>query len=275
MPDVTTTDLLVRPATRADADALADLFLEAREAAYPAIPRPVHPPDDVRGWWHSRFDADTDEKVEVWVAERDAVPVGLLLLEGEWVHSVYVAPGLTGQGIGTVLLDLGKSLRPGGLGLWVFESNEAARRLYRRHGFVEVRRTDGSDNEERSPDVEMAWPDPRSIGALRRRVDALDDRLAALLAERARLTARIQRLKEVPGQAGRDRAREAEIVDRMARAAPELGPRRLARIMDAVITASLDAAETGPPGPGEPGREPTTGSAGTPGPHRPPGTENR
>jgi chorismate mutase/GNAT superfamily N-acetyltransferase len=246
VPDATTTDLLVRPATSADADALAELFLEAREAAYPAIPRPVHPPDDVRRWWRSRLGdgpGGSDEEVEAWVAERDAVPVGLLLLEGAWVHSVYVAPGLTGQGIGTVLLDLAKTLRPDGLGLWVFESNEAARRLYRRHGFVEVRRTDGSDNEEGAPDVEMAWPDPGSIDTLRRRVDTIDDRLAALLAERARLTARIQLLKEVPGHAGRDRSREAEIVERMARAAPELGRQRLARIMDAVITESLDAAE--------------------------------
>jgi chorismate mutase len=78
---------------------------------------------------------------------------------------------------------------------------------------------------------------------MRRRVDAVDDRLAGLLAERARLTARIQRVKDVPGHAGRDRVREAEIVERMARLAPELGAQRLARIMDAVITQSLDAAE--------------------------------
>jgi len=234
-------DLRVRPATTEDADALATLYLDAREAAYPAIPPSVHPPDDVRRWWRSRFEAG--DGVEVWLAQRDEEPVGLLLLEHDWVHSLYVAPGLTGQGIGTVLLDVAKAVRPTGLGLWVFEANEGARRFYRRHGFAEVRRTDGSDNEEHAPDVEMAWPDPGSIGELRRRVDALDDRLAALLGERARLTARIQRLKEVPGHAGRDRRREAQIVARMTQSAPELGPERLARIMDAVITASLDAAE--------------------------------
>ena len=243
MHDRTTTDLLVRPATPGDADALATLFLRARAAAYPAIPRPVHSPEDVRRWWSSRLEARPEEGVEVWLAEREAAPVGLLLLEHDWLHSVYVAPGLTGQGIGTVLLELAKSLRPGGLGLWVFQANEAAQRLYRRHGFVELRRTDGSDNEERSPDVEMAWPDPGSVEVLRRRVDSVDDRLAILLAERARLTARIQRRKDVPGHAGRDRAREAQIVDRMARLAPELGPEGLAAIMDVVITVSLDAAE--------------------------------
>jgi chorismate mutase/GNAT superfamily N-acetyltransferase len=234
-------DLTVRPATTEDAGALATLYLAAREAAYPAIPPTVHPPDDVLRWWRSRF--EVGDGVEVWLAERGDDPIGLLLLEHDWLHSLYVAPGLTGQGIGAVLLDVAKSARPAGLGLWVFEANEGARRFYRRHGFAEVRRTDGSDNEEHAPDVEMAWPDPGSIDGLRRRVDAVDDRLAGLLGERARLTARIQRLKEVPGHAGRDLRREAEIVDRMSRLAPELGHEGLARIMDAVITESLDATE--------------------------------
>lgn len=47
-----------------------------------------------------------------------------------------------------------------GLTLWVFETNVDARRFYRDHGFVEVERTDGSANEERSPDVRYAWPGP-------------------------------------------------------------------------------------------------------------------
>lgn len=236
-------DLTVRPATREDADVLATLYLDAREAAYPAIPSTVHPPDEVRRWWASRLEAAARDGVDVWVAQCGDEVVGLLLLEDSWLHSLYVAPGATGQGIGTVLLDVAKALRPSGLGLWVFETNADAQRFYLRHGFAEVRRTDGSDNEERAPDVEMAWPDPGSIEQLRRRVDAVDDRLAGLLGERARLTARIQGLKEVPGHAGRDQRREAEIVARMARLAPELGRERLTRIMDAVITASLDAVE--------------------------------
>jgi chorismate mutase len=50
----------------------------------------------------------------------------------------------------------------------------------------------------------------------------------------------------VAGHAGRDRAREDEIVARMARVAPSLGEDRLRRIMQQVIAESLDAAETGP-----------------------------
>ncbi|QWZ10323.1 GNAT family N-acetyltransferase [Nocardioides panacis] len=232
-------DLTVRPATPEDADALATLYLSARAAAFPAVPPTVHPEPAVRRWMRSLFDVDG---VEVWLAERGDVPVGLLVLEDDWLHSLYVDPRLTGQGIGSTLLELAKGLRPGGFGLWVFEANAGAQRFYARHGLGVVRRTDGSDNEEGEPDLEMAWPDPSSLPGLRRRIDAVDDRLAALLAERAGLTARVQELKDVPGEAGRDRRREDEIVARMARVAPSLGEERLRRIMAQVIAESLDAA---------------------------------
>ncbi len=235
--------LVLRPATPDDADALAELLLMSRAAAHPAVPRSVHPPDDVRRWFRARFE---DPAAEIWQAEEDGVPLGLLLLEHDWVHSLYVAPDRTGEGIGGALLDLARTLRPGGLGLWVFASNPRAQRFYARHGFVEVRRTDGvgpDGNEEGEPDVEMAWPDPASLPAMRARINDIDDRLATLLEERAGLTAAIQVLKPVPGHAGRDREREQEIVTRMAALAPALGADRVGRIMDAIISESLDAAE--------------------------------
>ncbi len=236
-------DLTVRPATPEDADALATLVLSSREAAFPDMPRGVHPPEDVGRWVRSRIDASA---AELWLAEQDDAVVGMLLLEGDWLHSLYVAPARTGQGIGTALLELAKSLRPRRVGLWVFETNKGARRFYARHGFVEVRRTDGADNEEHEPDIELAWPDPASLQGLRARIDGIDDRLAALLAERAEVTAQVQRVKAVPGHAGRDPDREDEIVARMSRLAPALGEPRLRRIMHAVISESLDAAEQGP-----------------------------
>ena len=239
----TEADLLVRPATTADVAPLADLYLAAREAAFPSMPRQIHSLDEVRRYIGASLD---NPEHETWLAEHDDQLVAMMVLQRDWLHSLYVAPGRTGQGIGTGLLDLAKSRRPRRLGLWVFESNQDARRFYRRHGFVEVRRTDGTGpdgNEEQQPDVEMAWPDPDSITGLRGRIDEIDDRIAVLLAERAETTARIQRVKEVPGHAGRDAERERQIAARMARLAPALGPERLQRIMHAVITESLDAAE--------------------------------
>ena len=241
-------DLTLRSADPSDVAALATLYVAARAAAVPAIPASVHGSEDVHGWL---ADLVASPEAEVWLAEREdgsSGPLGLLVLEADWVQSLYVAPGRTGAGIGTTLLDLAKGLRPGGLGLYVFESNMRALAFYARHGFGEVRRSDGAQNEEGAPDIELAWPDPASLAGMRRRVDALDDRLAALLAERASLTAAIQRLKPVGGHAGRDQAREDEIVARMARVAPALGAERLRRIMQQVIGQSLDAAETGSAG---------------------------
>jgi chorismate mutase/GNAT superfamily N-acetyltransferase len=236
MPTDPTPGLVVRPGRTEDADALSDMFTATRAAAVPSMPPPVHSPAENRAWIADQLAGDG----EVWVTEDDGVLVGMLLLQRDWLHSVYVDPRHQGQGIGAVLIELAKTLRPDGLHLGVFQSNVGARRLYERHGFVTVGHTDGSGNDEKCPDVQMAWPDP--LQGLRRRIDAIDERLAALLAERAAATADVQRHKAVPGAAGRDPEREAEIARRMAAVAPNLGEDRLRRIMDVVITVSLEAA---------------------------------
>jgi chorismate mutase len=156
-----------------------------------------------------------------------------------------VLPERAGQGVGSALLDVVKSLLPRGFGLWVFLSNEPARRFYRRHGLVELETTDGSGNEEGAPDLRMVWEGEDPMAYLRSQIDDTDHELALVLARRAALTARIQEHKHVRGHAGRDPAREAEIVRRLARTAPALGEDGWARIVEAVITASLDAAERG------------------------------
>lgn len=229
-------DLRLRRGVPDDAGVLAGLFADAREAAYPDMPHPVHTADEIRAWFGELLDGDR----EVWVAEQDDDPAGYLILDPEWLDSLYVRADLTGQGIGSVLIDLAKGLRPAGFALWVFESNSRARAFYERHGFVATERTDGSGNEERSPDVKMVWPGV--VGALRDRINDIDDQLAVLLNERAGITAEIQLHKPVAGYAGRDPAREAEIVTRMAERAPNLGERRVRQIMHVVITAGLDAA---------------------------------
>jgi chorismate mutase/GNAT superfamily N-acetyltransferase len=231
----------VRPGTSHDAGVLAEVYLAAREAAYPAMPRPVHPPAEIRAWF-GRLSAGGPAGREIWVAEQAGAVVGYAHIESDWLDSLYVRPDVTGQGIGSMLLGLVKSQRPGGFALWVFETNARARAFYHRHGLLELEHTDGSLNEERAPDLRMAWPGRRPVDYLRDQIDDVDDDLSRALARRAALTAAVQAHKEVAGHAGRDRAREAQIVARMARQAPGLGPVRLARIMEAVITESLDAA---------------------------------
>ncbi|MBA3262355.1 MAG: GNAT family N-acetyltransferase [Thermoleophilaceae bacterium] len=80
------------------------------------------------------------------------------------VEHLYVRPDAQRAGIGSALLDAAKSRRPTGLRLWVFQRNRGARAFYGRHGFAEVRLTEGVNNEEREPDVLLAWPSREPSG---------------------------------------------------------------------------------------------------------------
>jgi chorismate mutase len=161
-------------------------------------------------------------------------------MSATWLDHLFVEPERQSAGVGGALLDVVKGLRPDGFCLWVFESNLPARTFYARRGLVELERTDGSGNEEKAPDVRMAWPGRDPVAFFRGLIDEVDDSLADLLARRAALTRVVQ---DVKGTRERDPGREAEIVARMARAAPELGPERLSRIVHAIITESLDAVD--------------------------------
>jgi chorismate mutase/ribosomal protein S18 acetylase RimI-like enzyme len=234
-------ELSVRPAERTDLTAVAALFLRAR-AASPHMPALVHAPDDVTSWV-AGWDLDAQD---VWVAESEGQVLGFARAHASWLDDLYVDPEHQRAGIGTVLLELVCSLRPGGFCLWVFATNRPARSFYRRHGCVELEHTDGSANEEHAPDLRMAWPGPEPVAFFRGLVDEVDAELGDLLARRAALTRAIQPYKS---ETSRDPARERQIANAMARRAPALGEERLARIVHAVITESLDAAaDPAPPG---------------------------
>jgi chorismate mutase len=228
--------LRLRPAEPGESDALAVLYGRSRRAAQPAMPPAVHTAEEDRGWFAARL---RDGDHEAWVAENDQGLMGYALLTATWLDHLFVEPGAQGAGIGGALLDTVKGLRPDGFCLWVFESNVSAREFYRRRGLVELERTDGSGNEEKAPDVKMAWPGSSPVAFYRRLIDEVDDGVAELLARRVALTRAVQGVKD---STDRDAAREREIAERMARVAPELGADRLARIVHAIITESLGAA---------------------------------
>lgn len=117
--------------------------------------------------------------------------------------------------------------------------NTPARAFYARHGLVELERTDGSGNEERTPDLKMAWPGTDPLTFLRGLIDDVDEQLGELLARRAALTRAVQDHKP---STDRDPVRERAIAEALATRAPALGTDRLARIVDAIVTESLDAA---------------------------------
>jgi GNAT superfamily N-acetyltransferase len=160
MSSVTATDaeLTIRPATTEDQSAMADVFIAARAAAVPAMPPSIHPPHEVHAFY-AGLDVLGGER-EGWVAEDGRGIVAFAELKGAWLDDLYVRPDAQGEGIGSALLDVAKSVRPEGFSLWVFESNTPARAFYARRGLVEREHTDGSGNEERAPDLRMEWPGP-------------------------------------------------------------------------------------------------------------------
>jgi GNAT superfamily N-acetyltransferase len=131
-----------------DAGSLAAIFTAARRTAMPWLPE-LHTEDEDRRFIGERVMVEC----EVLVARRDGRPAGFLALKDDMLEHLYVAPDAQREGIGTALLEAAKARRPDGLRLWVFQRNTGALAFYVRHGFTEVMRTDGSDNEEREPDV--------------------------------------------------------------------------------------------------------------------------
>lgn len=227
-------DLTLRPAAAADVGAVVQVQIASRGAA--AMPPGIHPEHEVRAWLTERQRTD-----EMWVAEEDGQIAAYARLTSDWLDDLYVAPDRAGQGIGTALLDLAKAQRPAGFCLWVFEMNTPARGFYVRHGLVELERTDGAGNEEKQPDIRMAWPGADPLAFYRGLIDEVDGELGDVLNRRVALTHAIQPHKPV---AGRDPDRERAIAEAMALRAPALGADRLARIVDAVITESLGAVGT-------------------------------
>ncbi|MGW1165103.1 GNAT family N-acetyltransferase [Streptomyces sp. NPDC002550] len=148
-----TDGVVLRRAVAADARAAADVYLRSFGTALPTVVR-AHTDDEVR-----EYIRDVVVPLrETWVAEAaDDGIVGLLVLDGELLSQLYLAPEWRGRGIGDRFVALAKERSPGGLTLWTFQVNKPAHRFYERHGFAAAEFTDGSGNEEREPDVRYVW----------------------------------------------------------------------------------------------------------------------
>lgn len=142
----------LRRATDADAEAAAEVFISSRRTALPSVPF-VHSDDSVREYVRNILIA----KTEGWVATDGDQILAIMSLTPGWVDQLYVATSAQGQGIGRRLLDTAKERSDGDLQLWTFQVNHRARRFYERNGFTIAEMTDGSDNEERTPDIRYAW----------------------------------------------------------------------------------------------------------------------
>ncbi|MFF3347904.1 GNAT family N-acetyltransferase [Streptomyces sp. NPDC002779] len=153
--------ITLRRATAADACAVADVWLRSFDAALPTVVRP-HSDDEVRDWIREFV----VPRQETWVAEAGSAIVGIMVLHGELLSQLYLAPDWRGRGLGDRFVRLAKERSPHGLNLWTFQINKPAHRFYERHGFVATEHTDGHDNEEHEPDVRYVWKPRARLPAL-------------------------------------------------------------------------------------------------------------
>jgi GNAT superfamily N-acetyltransferase len=145
----------IRRASAEEWPAVAAALIAARRAAIPFVPPPVHSDQEATLWVRDMLMGTR----RVWVVDSDGRIVAVMALADGWIDQLYVVPGWTGRGIGSALVDHAKALAAGCLDLWTFVSNTGAQRFYERHGFVEVARTDG-DNDEGEPDIRYRWCPP-------------------------------------------------------------------------------------------------------------------
>jgi len=148
----------VRLAAPEDADAVAEVFT-ASFRTLTFLPM-LHTDEEDRVFIRGLLGTH-----EVWVAVDDGRIVGMASLSATMLDHIYVHPDAQGRGAGSALMHKAKERRPDGFTLWVFQQNEPARRFYERRGFRLVRRTDGSHNEEKTPDALYEWRPDREEDA--------------------------------------------------------------------------------------------------------------
>lgn len=149
--------LELRPAGDEDIGQVARVFKISFRYALPYLPN-LHSANDDFDYFKTRVFVEN----QVWVAEskgEESSIIGFIAFNSDTINQLYVLPFARGQSIGSQLLKIatGNSKQ---LNLWAFQRNTKAIQFYERHGFVQIRKTDGADNEEQEPDVLMEWKAP-------------------------------------------------------------------------------------------------------------------
>lgn len=140
----------VREALAEDAPAIAEVFI-ASFKTLGFLPT-LHSDNE-----HRAFIRDLVQRDEVLVAEEEGEIVGMAVVAGDVLGQLYVHPGAQRRGAGSALLDRVKELHADGFTFWVFQQNTRARRFYESHGCRVARLTDGSGNDEKTPDALYEW----------------------------------------------------------------------------------------------------------------------
>lgn len=146
----------LREATLDDVDAIASVYLISRKVFIDFAPL-IHTDNDIYHW--VRTTLIPSEKVII--AEEKGMIIGMMSLKSEKkigiISQLYLLPEAVGHGIGTLLLEKAKEILGSPIQLYTFEQNIRARRFYERNGFQAIRFSDGSNNEEKCPDILYEW----------------------------------------------------------------------------------------------------------------------
>jgi GNAT superfamily N-acetyltransferase len=142
---------VLRKLTLTDAGAVARIHRVAFDERLPWLAGRHTPEEDQ---WYFR------ERVlpacEVWGACEGSTIKGFIAFREDWIDHLYVLPDAQGQGLGSALVEQAQSTFPR-LSLWTFQRNKQARDFYAAKGFVLVRETEGSANDEHEPDALYTW----------------------------------------------------------------------------------------------------------------------
>jgi hypothetical protein len=127
---------VIRRASPKDAEAVVRIFRESRAEAMPLLPV-LHTEAEDLAWYRERLGG------EAWVYELEDRVVGFALVREDDLDAV--------------LFRQAQEARPAGFGWWVFRDNMRARRFYESLGGRLLYETDGTGNEEKTPDVRYEW----------------------------------------------------------------------------------------------------------------------
>ncbi|MBA3537223.1 MAG: GNAT family N-acetyltransferase [Tatlockia sp.] len=153
------TDIILRQATLADTKDIVNVFLTSRKTFITFAPL-IHSDAAVFQWVQNILMPNS----ELYVAEVNKKVVAMMALsikEGlSWIEQLYVSPTFIGLGIGSLLIAQAKTLLSPPIYLRTFQQNDGARRFYEKHGFCVLEFSDGSNNEEKCPDILYQWQLP-------------------------------------------------------------------------------------------------------------------
>jgi putative acetyltransferase len=148
----TPTDLLIRPLLAADLPQTLDMWVDAWQAAYPAIDFKAR-----RSWTADRIAELERTGSRSLIVEQGNRIVGALVVNPDtgYLDQIVVATDCQGRGVAEMLLAEAQRLSPAGLHLHVNQDNARAIGFYEKHGFAKT----GEDVNPRSgaPVYNMSW----------------------------------------------------------------------------------------------------------------------